>query len=103
MTRAPMMSVSAATGLLSSITAGGGDADAVLNAARVKRSTLERADGVMPSGAFARLLEQAARATGDDCFGLHFGERFDNRDIGLLHYVVANSPTLSAAMYNVAR
>jgi AraC-like DNA-binding protein len=98
-----MMSVTAATGLLDAIAAAGGEPDAALRAARVQRSTLQRAEGVMASGAFSRLLEEAARSTGDDCFGLHFGERFDPRDVGLLAYVVLNSPTLAAAMYNVAR
>ncbi|HEX2831276.1 MAG TPA: AraC family transcriptional regulator [Burkholderiales bacterium] len=103
MTRTAMMTVNAATGLLPAIAAAGGDPDAVLRAARLDRATLERVDALIPSSAFARLLDQAARSTGDECFGLHFGERFDARDLGLLAYVVLNSPTVAAAMYNIGR
>src|SRR4051812_19147713 len=98
-----MISVTAATGLLDAIAAAGGSAERVLRAARVERSNLARYDGFIPSTAFARLLEESAKATGDPCFGIHFGERFDPKDIGLLAYVVINSPTMASAMRNIER
>jgi AraC-like DNA-binding protein len=49
------------------------------------------------------MLEEAARVTGDHCFGLHFGERFNPKNIGPLTYVVLNSPTVGAADQHVAR
>ena len=52
---------------------------------------------------FARILEEAARATGDDYFGLHFGERFNPKNIGPLAYAVLNSPTVGEADAQVAR
>ena len=52
---------------------------------------------------FARILEEAARATGDDCFGLHFGERFNPKNIGPLAYTALNSPTVGEADAQVAR
>src|SRR5262249_43605245 len=39
----------------------------------------------------------------DPCFGLHFGERFNLKNIGPLTYVVLNSPTIAVADGHVAR
>jgi AraC-like DNA-binding protein len=69
----------------------------------VEPSVLANAEGFIPCAVFARILEEAARATGDDCFGLHFGERFNPKNIGSLVYVVLNSPTVGEADAQVAR
>jgi AraC-like DNA-binding protein len=66
-------------------------------------SLLANRDGFIPCTVFARLLEEAARATGDDCFGLHFGERFNPKNIGPLTYVVLNAATVALADEQVAR
>jgi AraC-like DNA-binding protein len=97
------ISISAATGLLEAIADGGGTAERVLRNAGVERSTLLRRDGFIRSSTFSRLLEESARSTGDCCFGMHFGARFDPRDIGVLAYVVVNSSTVAAALRNVER
>jgi hypothetical protein len=52
---------------------------------------------------FARVLEEAARITGDECFGLHFGQHYHPKNIGPLAYVVLNSPTMGVGFENVAR
>jgi AraC-like DNA-binding protein len=49
------------------------------------------------------VLEEAARESGDSCFGLHFGEQFEPKDLGALTYVVLNSPTVGAAMQDAIR
>ena len=103
MTARPTVSVAATTGLVEAISAAGADADEILRAVGLKRSALANADGFIPSAAFALALEEAARATGDEFFGLHFGERFDPKDLGALTYVVVNSPTVSAACHNIER
>jgi len=100
---APMVSVAAATGLLDRIVAAGGDPDRILHEAGLQRSLLAKPDGFIATTAFAGVLTEAARATGDDCFGLHFGEQFDPRDLGALHYVVLNSPNIVSAIGNVVR
>ena len=52
----------------------------------------------------ARLLDLAAEATGDGCFGLHLAAReVDIRDAGLLAYVGLSSRTLGEAVRNLAR
>lgn len=99
----PMIAVTATTGLLDAIEAAGANPELVLQAVDLKVSTLSQRDGFIPCALFARLLEEAARITGDDCFGLHFGARFDPKNIGPLTYVVLNAPTVGLADQQVAR
>jgi AraC-like DNA-binding protein len=91
------------TGLVETITAAGGNPDHILRTCGLERLTLTNSEGFIPSLIFARILEEAARATADECFGLHFGEHFNPKDIGALVYVVVNSPTVAAAIQNVER
>ena len=49
------------------------------------------------------LLDQAAVALKDDTLGFTLARDFDPREMGLLHYVMASSPTLSDALKRVAR
>jgi AraC-like DNA-binding protein len=98
-----MISVAAMTGLLDAIAAAGADPNQILRTLGLERSAFENSEGFIASSIFARILEEAARATADDCFGLHFGEHFNPKDIGALVYVVLNSPTIASAIQNVER
>jgi len=98
-----MISVAAATGLADAITAAGGNSGRVLGMFGLERSTLTNRDEFIASSTFARLLEAAAQETGDEYFGLHFGEQFNPKDIGALVYLVVNSPTVAAAIQNMER
>src|SRR5690349_7937 len=98
-----MISVAAASGLVEAIRAAGADSDQVLRTFRLDPSVLSDTEKFIPCAVFAGLLEEAAQVTGDDCFGLHLGERFNPKNIGPLTYVVLNSPTVSVADDQVAR
>jgi AraC-like DNA-binding protein len=99
----PMMSVAVTTGLLDAITAAGGNPDQILRGLGLERSVLTNPEGFISTSTLARLLEEAARVTADDCFGLHFGERYNPKNIGPLIYVALNSPTIRAGIENVER
>ena len=99
----PMISISATTGLLDAVTAAGGNPDQILHKFGIERAVFSNPDGFIPCSIFAGVLEEAARATADDCFGLHLGERFNPKNIGQLMYVVLNSPTIGAGLENVER
>ena len=99
----PMISVAAASGLVEAITAAGADPDQVLRTFQVHPSVLSNTEKFIPCSVFAGILEEAARVTGDHCFGLHLGERFNPKNIGPLTYVVLNSPTVAVADDQVAR
>ncbi|HEY7168954.1 MAG TPA: AraC family transcriptional regulator [Candidatus Binatia bacterium] len=98
-----MMSVAATSGLIDAITNSGGNPDKILQNAGLTRAAFSNPDGFIPSLGMIRILEEAARATGDDCFGLHFGERYNPKNLGALTYVVLNSPTVGAAIENAER
>jgi AraC-like DNA-binding protein len=97
------ISVNATTGLLETVGALGANPDDVLGAAGVRRSVLENPDAFIATSAFTTLLEEASRATGDACFGLHFAERFDPKDVGALAYLIFNSPDIGTAIRNTER
>src|SRR5262245_55524297 len=95
----PMIAVTAAAGLIDAIQARGGDADRIRSVGHV-RSAVAKTDAFIPCSAFARLLNVAARELHDDCFGLHFGERYQPKAVGPLAYAVLNSATVAAAIHN---
>ena len=98
-----MISVAFASGLLEAISAAGIDPGQLWRSLKLDCSILSRPEKFIPCSLFARLLEDAAQVSGDHCFGLHFGERFNPKDIGPLAYVVLNSPTLAVADQHAAR
>jgi AraC-like DNA-binding protein len=98
-----MISVAVMTGLLDAIAVAGSNPDVILRNFGIERTAFSNPDGFIPSAIFAGILEEAARATGDDCFGLHFGENYNPKNAGPLAYVVLNSPTIGAGIENVGR
>jgi AraC-like DNA-binding protein len=103
MSSKPKISLSAATGLLEAIAAAGGNPDRMLGVIGLHRSGLANPDDYIESATFARILELAAIETANSCFGLHFGEHFDPRDLGALGYVVLNSASVAIALHNIER
>jgi AraC-like DNA-binding protein len=81
----------------------GANPDHLLHTIGVRRSVLENADAFIATSSFTALLEEASRATHDPCFGLHFGERLDPRDVGALAYLIFNSPDVGTAIANTER
>jgi AraC-like DNA-binding protein len=98
-----MISLAAAAGLTGAIRASGGDPARIARTVALDPALFTRLDGSIPCSDFARLLDEAARATGDDCFGLHFGERYQPKQIGALAYVVLNSPSIRSGFENAVR
>jgi AraC-like DNA-binding protein len=99
----PLISLAGATGLIEAIEAAGGDPDPILRSRGLDRSIFAKPDGFIASSDFAGILEETVRATGDDCFGLHFGESYNPKNVGPVTYVVLNSPTIAVAFQNAGR
>ena len=99
----PLISRSVTTGLLDAIAATGANVDQVRRSMSLDIVTLANADGFIACADFARLLEEIAQLTGDGCFGLHFGEHSNPKNIGPLAYAVLNSPTIAEACKTAAR
>jgi hypothetical protein len=98
-----MISVAATVGLLDAIRAAGADPDKLLRALQLDSSVLADPEKFISCSLFARILDEAAEVTGDECFGLHFGERFNPKNIGPLAYAFLNSATLEGADDQLAR
>src|SRR5262245_3283019 len=103
MRKEPVISLTAAAGLLEAIKSAGENPDHVLEAVGLDSALFSQPEGSIAVSLFARILEEAARSTGDLCFGLHFGERYNPKNNGPLIYVVLNSPTIAAGIENTAR
>lgn len=99
----PLTSVSNAAGLIEAIRAGGADPDRVLRSRGLDRAMLSARDGFIASADFAAILDEAAHATGDEAFGLHFGVGCNPKNLGPLTYVALNSPTIAVAFENLGR
>ena len=99
----PMISVAVTMGLTDAIAAAGGRPEQILRSVGLDGAVLADPHRYIACADFTRLLEAAAQATGDQCFGLHFGEHFLPKNIGPLAYVVLNSPTFAEGFQNVAR
>src|SRR5262245_45056644 len=101
--RRPRVSLAVVHGLAEAIEAGGGNPDHALATLTLTRAELATPHGFIPSSAFAQMLDAAALATGDDTFGLHFGERYRPKNPGPLAYVVIPSPIIAVALENIGR
>jgi len=99
----PLISRSVTTGLLDAIAASGADVDQIRRSMTLDFATSANADGFIACADFACLLEKIAQVTGDGCFGLHFGERSNPKNIGPLAYAILNSPTIAEACRTAAR
>ena len=69
-------------------------AELVLARAGLNATTLGRKGARIPFAAHVALLEHAAAAARDPCFGLHLGAALHPRDLGLVGYLGANAATL---------
>ena len=91
----------AATGLAAFIAREGGDADHILGVAGTDLASIERPMTSMTLGVYCRALEQAALETGNENFGLRYGQQFQPSELGLLGYLAMASSTVGEALRNM--
>jgi AraC-like DNA-binding protein len=86
------------------VSARGARVERVLAAADLGTADLADPDRMVDLTRVLRLLAAAARETGDDAFGLHFGLEWDlGGGLGILSYAVLNAPTVETALRNFER
>jgi len=84
--------------------AAGVQAGDIVKQARIKPYLLSQKSARIPFGQHAELLDLAARATGNSCFGLELAaSEIDPRDAGLLAYAALSSETFGEALHVVER
>ncbi|SEH25372.1 AraC-type DNA-binding protein [Magnetospirillum fulvum] len=92
----------AASGVARFILSHGGQADTVFSRAGVSEDCLGNPILALDLGAYCAMMELAAGETRHDNFGLWFGQQFQPHDLGLIGEIALASPTLGAAVENLA-
>ncbi len=99
----PKVLASAADGVEKLIAREHGDVDSIFGSAGVRVDDLDSPVNELILNQFCELFEIAARDTGNDNFGLDFGDGFQPKQLGPIGYAAISSPTLSAAITNLIR
>lgn len=76
----------------------GTDPAAVLTAVGLDESALESADSSIPYATFGRLVDECARSSGCEYFGLLLGQAWHLSTMGLVGQLVAHSPTVGEGL-----
>lgn len=98
---APIILASAATGIVDYIESLHGDVDRIFGHAGIAPSMAGSPTLKLKLSSFCNLFEEASRLTGNDNFGLRFGNQFQPRALGLWGYAAVSSPTLGSALENM--
>jgi AraC-like DNA-binding protein len=93
----------ATTGFSEFMSRNGGVADRVFSRVGLAEDQLSDINRPLDLASYVRMLELAAADTGNDNFGLWFGQQFKPEMLGLIGAIAIASPTLGAALANVAR
>lgn len=93
----------AANGVRGFIAAQGGDADEVFVRVGVDERQLGDPKLALDLGAYVGMMEEAAAQTGNDNFGLRYGQQFQPAMLGLIGEIALASPNLGAALANLAQ
>jgi AraC-like DNA-binding protein len=101
--RAPGVLASAATGIGVYIEECGGDVDRIFGDAHILPDIAGSPTLKLRLSDFVHLFEESARQTGNENFGLWFGNRFLPRDLGMWGYAAISAPTLGAALECLVR
>ena len=99
----PKVLAAAASGVVQHIARDGGDPDRIFGRATIQTRDLESPFNELNLAQYCLLFEEAAQQTGNDNFGLHFGNEFGPKRLGAIGYAAIASPTLSAALRNMER
>jgi AraC-like DNA-binding protein len=97
----PGVLASAATGIVGFIEGNGGDVERIFGRVGILPDMAGSPTLKLKLSAFCQLFEESARLTGNENFGLWFGNQFKPRDLGLWGYAAVSAPTLGSALENL--
>ncbi|EMM7970113.1 TPA: AraC family transcriptional regulator [Pseudomonas aeruginosa] len=92
----------AAHGLSDFIRAQGGDVDRIFGISGIDPELLAGPTLSVCLVNYCRVMEEAARDSHHDNFGLHYGKQFQPQSLGLIGYIGLCSATVEQALHNVA-
>lgn len=93
----------ATTGFIDFLSKNGGAADKVCAGVGIEEDQLRDINQPLDLAAYVQMMELASAETRNDNFGLWFGQQFQPEDLGLIGGIAIASPTLGAALSNLAR
>ena len=93
----------AATGFRDFIGRNGGNAEQIFSSVGVEEQELDNLNLALDLGAYVSMMELAAAQTGNENFGLWYGQQFQPEMLGLIGGVAIASPTLEVALTNLAK
>ena len=93
----------ATTGFTGFLSRNGGAAERVFACVGLVEDQLTDINRPLDLSSYVRMMELAAAETGNENFGLWFGQQFKPEMLGLIGGIALASPTLGAALANVAR
>ncbi|MHA3114696.1 AraC family transcriptional regulator [Acinetobacter sp. ANC 4635] len=91
----------AASGLSDFIVQKGADVDRVFGISGINPELLASPTLSLQLPNYCKVLEQAAQISGCDNFGLHYGQQFQPKELGLIGYIGLCSATLETALRNM--
>ncbi len=91
----------AASGLSEFISLNGGDAGRIFGISGIDAELLAQPTLSLGLINYCRVMEEAARYSGCDNFGLRYGRQFKPQSLGLIGYIGLCSATLEQALHNV--
>ncbi|GAB5470129.1 MAG: AraC family transcriptional regulator [Rhodospirillales bacterium] len=97
----PKVLAAAASGVEDMIARFGGDIDAIFGRATLRTDELSSPINELSLQQYCALFEEAASQTGQDNFGLRFGQDFAPQRLGAIGYAAIASPTLGAGLRNL--
>jgi len=92
----------AASGVAGFIDRQGGHAETVFERVGIRGASLGDPMVPLDLGAYCAMMELAAAETGNDNFGLWFGQQFQPQALGLIGEIALAAPTLGAALQALA-
>jgi AraC-like DNA-binding protein len=103
MSETPTILVRAVSKLIDAVEAAGIRKELFLDEVGFDAALFDDPDNRIPYSSIVAMYEHASRITGDDCFGLHIGERVNPPMFDLIGYIIMKSPTLGEAMQRAER
>jgi len=88
----------AANGATEHFRANGGDLDRILGHAGISEADFENPMSEIKLSQYCEMFDMAAHCTGNSNIGLHFGNEFQPKQLGMLGYAAISSPTLAAGL-----
>ncbi|KAA8996920.1 AraC family transcriptional regulator [Affinibrenneria salicis] len=81
----------------------GGDARTIFNRVGLSTELAQKPNDLISLRSYCCAIDEAVKQTGNDNFGLWFGDQFSLESLGMLGFLLLSSPTLGEALGNLVK